>query len=83
MPQAKICQSRALPRYQYFEFGFGLCLPQFACVRDCPPCFFLPQMFGGILLDGVEGIPAEARGNITTFFRFMKSNQHVVAIQVC
>jgi len=39
------------------------------------------QMFGGILLDGVEGIPAEARGNITTFFRFMKSNQHVVAIQ--
>ena len=40
-------------------------------------------MFGGILLDGVDGIPVEARGNLCTFVHFMKSNQHVVAIQVC
>jgi hypothetical protein len=48
-----------------------------------PLFFVLPQMFGGILLDGVDGIPVEARGNLGTFVHFMKSNQHVVAIQVC
>jgi hypothetical protein len=40
------------------------------------------QKLGGILLDGVQGIPIEARSNLGAFMRFMKSQHHVLAMQV-